>query len=638
MSSSGMLGVGVSGLLAYQRSLQTVSHNIANANTEGYSRQRVVLSAQTPLFIGGNHIGNGVTIQSVSRVYDSFLIGQVRTYTSSFNYAETYADHASLIDEMLADPQVGMMPAIEEFFGSVQDVANDPSSIPARQALITQGETLVERFKYLDKRYEDIRTQVNQQLNDNVAEINSLAEAIAGINRDIVLAPGSSPPNDLLDTRDKLLNQLSERVSITTLQQDNGAIDVFIGKGQVLVLNFDAAKLAATRNQYDISQFEVSLDTGATGYQEISNLISGGKLGGLIDFRNNVLAPAQNSLGALAIGIGETFNAQHKLGQDLNGTLGANFFNTASLQVLPESGVTAPVSANLTDATQLTSSDYTLRFDGGNNYTLTRGSDQQTFAIDTGGASPYTTATIDGFSLTITAGAAVGESYLIRPGKTGASQIGMNISAPREVAAAAPIRTLKSAGNTGTGEISAGAVTNTASLPLGPGGITLTYNAGNIDIVGAVPASVPYVNGGTILLNDPGDGTGIEVVVSGNPANGDLFTIGDNSNGIGDNRNALLLAKLQTLRQLDNGNASYDEFYGGMVADIGIKTNQAQVAQDSQSRLMEQAENARDALSGVNLDEEAANLVKFQQAYQAASQIIVTTNTMFQSLLAAIRG
>lgn len=252
--ASGMLGVGISGLLAYQRSLQTVSHNIANANTEGYNRQRVELGTQLPQRVGPNFIGNGVTIEGVSRVYDSFLTNQVRTYTASYNQADIYAQHAGMIDELLADPKVGLMPTIEGFFSAVQGVANDPSAIPARQALVTQGETLVDRFKYLDKRYEDLRSQVNQQLNGNVAEINSFAKAIARVNREIVLSPNGLPPNDLLDSRDILLNKLSERVSITTLLQDNGAIDVFMGKGQILVLNFDANELVITKNKYDISQ------------------------------------------------------------------------------------------------------------------------------------------------------------------------------------------------------------------------------------------------------------------------------------------------------------------------------------------------------------------------------------------------
>lgn len=636
--ASGMLGVGVSGLLAYQRSLQTVSHNIANANTEGYSRQRVDLGTQLPQRVGPNFIGNGVTITGVTRIYDSFLTDQVRTYTSSYNQADIYAQHAGMIDELLADPQVGLMPTMEGFFSAVQGVANDPSAIPGRQALITQAETMVDRFKYLDKRYEDTRSQVNQQISGTVAEINGFAKAIGDINREIVLSPSGSPPNDLLDSRDILLTKLAARVSVTTLLQDNGAINVFIGKGQTLVLNFDANKLTTTQNKYDISQLEVSIDNSFGGNVEISDFISGGTLGGVIDFRKSVLAPAQNLLGVLAIGLGETFNAQHKLGQDLDGVLGADFFNISPLQVLPGKGSPSTVAATLVDAKQLTKDDYIVRFEGGNNYTMIRSSDKQAFAINTGGASPFTTATMDGFSLTISAGAVVGDSYLIRPGKTGSSLLDLNITNAREVAAGAPIRAQKSIGNLGTGAISAGNVTNTATLPLGAGGITLTYNAGNIMVSGATPASVPYVNGGTILLNDPGDGTGIGVTINGIPANGDTFSIGDNVNGVGDNRNALLLGKLQAQRLLGGGNAGYDELYGAMVAEVGIKTNQARVTNESQLRLKDQAVNARDALSGVNLDEEAANLVKFQQAYQAASQIIVATNAMFQSLLAALRG
>lgn len=637
--SSGMLGVGVSGLLAYQRSLQTVSHNIANANTEGYSRQRVVLGTQPAVLLGSGYIGNGVTIQSVNRIYDGFVTGQVRTYQSSFNQADIYAKHSSLIDEMLADPQIGLLPSVDSFFGSVQGVSNDPTSVPARQAMITQSEMLVDRFKYLDQRYEEIRSQVNQQVKDNVSEINSLAQSIADINRQIVLAPGQGAPNDLLDARDKLLNDLSQRVSVSTLEQDNGSVDVFIGKGQVLVLNFDANTLSATRNQYDISQFDISIDTVNGSAIDITDLVNGGKLGGLLEFRKNILDPAQNGLGALAIGISDTFNAQHHLGQDLDGALGGDFFTTPSLQVLPSTGAPSVVTANLDDSGQLTSDEYQLYYNGGTSYTLTRSSDNQSFAIDTGGSDPYTTNPVDGFTLTLTGGAVAGDSYLIRPGRVGSKLLDMAISDPRDIAAAAPVRAQQTVGNAGTGSISAGKVTNTATLPLG-GGITLTYNAGNIDIAGAAlpPFSVPYVSGSTIVLNDAGDGTGIEVSISGTPVDGDTFTIGDNTNGIGDNRNALLLGQLQTKRVLNNGTASYSELYGSMVADVGIKTGQAQITQDAQSRLLDQAQNARDALSGVNLDEEAANLVKFQQAYQAASQVIVATNTMFQSLLAALRG
>ncbi len=644
--SGGMLGIGVSALVSSQRNLQTVSQNIANANTEGYSRQRVVQSTQTPLFQGSFYLGAGVKTSSVDRVYDGFLTGEVRTYTSSFNQAQSYAKYADALDEMLADPQIGLMPAMEGFFSSVQDVANDPAAMPARQAMLAQGQTMVDRFRYIDQRFNEVREQVNQQIGSMVSEINGLASGIADLNRSIVLAPGPGIPNDLLDQRDMLLNQLAEKVSVTTLEQDNGAIDVFTGKGQILVLNFDASELQITRNQYDIRQSEISIDTGAASPVEISDFISGGQLGGLINFRDNVLDPSQNSLGTLAIGMADTFNAQHRLGQDLDGVLGADFFTSPSLQVLPATGVANAVVANLSDASQLTKNDYQLVYDGGDVYTLTNLSNDTATTINTGGTYPYTSMDVDGFNLTISAGAVAGDSFLIRPGRLGASELDVPLTSGRQIAAASPIRTERALTNTGSGEISAGQITSIANPPAGTGlggDVTLTYNAGNIQISGATvigsPVSVAYAPPNQMIsIPFSGDIGGVDVTISGALQDGDSFTISANTNGSSDNRNALGLGALQTTRLLDGAAASYDEYYSGMVAEIGIQTNQAHIAKSAQSRLLDQALNARDSLSGVNLDEEAANLMKFQQAYQAASQVIVTSNAMFQSLIAALRG
>ena len=644
--SGGMLGIGVSALSASQRSLQTVSQNIANANTEGYSRQRVLQSTQTPVFQGSFYLGTGVTTSSIDRIYDSFLTGEVRTYTSSFNQAQSYAKYADALDEMLADSQIGLMPAVEEFFSTVQGVANDPSAMPARQAMLSQGETLVDRFRYIDQRFSEVREQVDQQVGSLVAEVNSLAAGIADLNRSIVLAPGRGQPNDLLDQRDILLNQLAEKVSVTTLEQDNGAIDVFIGKGQILVLNFDSSELQITRNQYDIRQSEISIDTGAPSPVEISSFISGGQLGGLVNFRDNVLNSSQNALGSLAIGMADTFNAQQRLGQDLDGVLGSNFFTSPTLQVLPASGSPSTVVANLSDSSQLTKDDYQLVYNGGDVYTLTNLSTNATSTVNTGGSYPYTSVDTDGFNLTITAGAVAGDSFLIRPGRLGALELDVALTSGRQIAAASPIRTERALTNTGSGEISAGVASNVAAAPTGTGlggDVTLTYNGGNIQISGASvlgsPVSVAYAPPNqAISIAFGGDIGAVDISISGTLQDGDSFTITDNAAGSSDNRNILNLGALQTTRLMDGGAASYDEYYSGMVAEVGIQTNQANITKDAQSRLLDQALNARDSLSGVNLDEEAANLMKFQQAYQAASQLIVASNSMFQSLLAALRA
>lgn len=627
---SSMLGIGITGLMAYQRSLRTVSHNVSNAQTEGYSRQRVNLGTQTPLFMGGQYMGTGVRVVNVERVYDSFVTRQTQLYTSSYNSAETTARYASTVDELLADPSVGLGPALDDYFATVQAVANDPADVSARQAFLTQAESLAERYNYLDQRFEEVRSQLNQQLTAEVADVNSLIGSIAMVNRNIFLAPGQGEANDLLDERDRLLGQLSEKIGITTVEQDDGSVNVFFGNGQQLVVGFDAYALTAVANKFDRAQLDVGVGQG--GQIPVSAQISGGKLGGLLEFRRDMLNEAQNALGASAIAFADQMNAQHRLGQDLNGALGGDVFNSPGLDVRTETGVTNTVTASLVDSGQISADEYLLRnVDGAGNFELVRQSDKQTFAISAGGF-PYTHTAIDGFQVTIAGAGSAGDEYMIRPGRNGAQLIQAQMSDPREVAAALPVRTAVAFANTGNATTSHNRVTSVTDLPL-PADVTLTYNAGNITVAGAVPAVAPfaYADGATIAFN------GLEFRINGTPQNGDVFTVSNNSAGVGDNRNFLELGRLQSQATMQGGSASFQEYYGQIVAEVGIKTRQAQLTEDAQRSLMDQAFNEQQSLSGVNLDEEAANLIKFQQAYQAAAQVISAADEMFQALLNAVR-
>ncbi len=628
-----MIGIGTGALRAYQRALQVVSHNVSNANTEGYSRQRLELTSQTPHLAGSSYIGNGVKIDTISRVYDQFLVDQVRTYSASASHAEIFAKNAGLVDDMLADPDIGLAPAMDDFFAEMQTVSNDPSSLPARQSLFSQAESLVDRFEYLNQRFEDLRNQTARQMNFSVSEINGLASQIADVNKTISLTPRDAQPNDLLDKRDLLLNKLAGKVAITTVQQDNGAVNVFFGKGQMLVFNQDAHALTLSSNQYDIKRMEVSVTPAGAAPVQVSGQVTGGELGALLDFRNQVLDGSQNSLGILAIGFADTLNDQQRLGQDLNGGLGKDFFNVAALETRTNvlNAGTAVVGATLTDETQLTNDEYELSYSLATGYSLTRLSDGN---VNTFAALPATTN--HGFSLNIASGAiADGDRFLVRPGRRGANDLSINITSPTEIAAAAPVRTgADIINNTGNGTITPAVVTDTSSLVPYPGwgGINMTYNAGVITYAGAAAGSFAYTDGQAVTIN------GMSFTINGSLANGDTFNIEENVGGVGDNRNALLMSDLQNQKFMDGASASYNDFYGAIVADVGIVTRQSQLTEVSQQKLLEQAVDARDSLSGVNLDEEAANLVKFQQAYQAASQVVVAANSMFQSLLSAIRG
>jgi len=726
MASGDPLSIGVSGLLAFQRSLSVTGHNISNVNTEGYSRQRAEMGTRPPQFHGSSYLGSGVQVESVRRIYDQFITDQIRTTTSLHSQNQTLYDLASQLDNILADPANGLMPVLQSFFSSVQDLANDPSSVPARQVVLGEAESLSARFNDFYGRMESLRSGVNSQMTTMVDEINSIAASIAEVNDAIRNAPrgsGSESPNDLLDQRDQMVAKLSEYVSLTTVEQDDGSLNVFIGKGQSLVVGATVQQLAVTSNLFNPTRLEIGYVSGSATV-EITNQLTGGKLGGLLDFRGQVLDPAANALGRVAVGLAETFNMQHKMGQDLNGDRGGDFFSIGSPQVLARSTNTGleSVSASMVTARDLTSSDYRLTYDGANQYTLTRLSDNTTTTIDTGGASPFVSEEIDGLALTITgtATAVAGDSFLIQPTRSAAGDIGVALQDPRKIATAAPLQAQASLANTGAAQISAGTVNSPSDRLL----ITYDAGGGTIDVVdettGAVLAdNLAYVignnisfNGVTVQLNgavadgdkfyvdhivttadaanagtgsigpasldatgadpdvaDPvtitftsattfnvtGATTGSPVLgvsytsaqpisfngwtisIAGTPAAGDTFTISPNSGGVGDNRNALRLAQLQLDGTLGGGTATYQDAYGEMLAGVGTRTQQANLRSTAQSALLQQSVAARDAVSGVNLDEEAANLLRFQQAYQAAAQLISVSNDLFDNLLVALR-
>lgn len=545
----GLLGTAASGLLAFQRAISVTGHNISNANTEGYSRQRVELGTRPPGFTGQGFIGNGVKIESIERVFDNFVAERLRNTTSSSARYDTLAMMSGRISNLLGDNQAGLGTGLESFFNAVQAVADDPSSIPARQLLLTEGESLVARFQNLDAQLDSMRDEINGGLSSIVAEINDLSSSIAEANRNIVDATsqgGGAAPNDLLDKRDMLINRLSEFVSVRTVEQENGALNVFVGSGQSLVTGFLSSQLQATPNEFDNRYLEMAV-TGAGISTVITDNLTGGRLGAMLEFRDQTLDSAQNALGRIAITLGVEFNRQHNVGMDLEGTPGSDFFavTTPLVAANANNAGAATVTASFDGANvdTLTTEDYVLAFDG-SAWSLRRTSDGQPVSMS--GTGPFLA---DGVQINIAGGAAAGDRFLIRPTRSGSSDMATLISNPREIAAAAPA---------------------------------------------AGPAP-------------------------------------------GDNSNALLLANLQTAHSMENSTTHFQGAYAQLVGELGTQTRSAQINADAQAALLSQAHESRDAVSGVNLDEEAANLLRFQQAYQALAQVISVSDSTFQTLLDAVR-
>lgn len=649
-----IFSVGVSGLNAAQAGMLTAGHNIANASTPGYSRQEIVQGTNIPMLTGSGFQGQGTHVQTVKRIYDEFLGRQVLSAEASASEMDSYLSQIKQIDNLLADPSAGLSPALSAFFKGVQEVAANPASIPSRQAMLSAAQSLVSRFQSLDQRMSEIRDGVNSQISGQVTAINTYSSQLADINQRIILAQAGNQtqiPNDLLDQRQKMLTDLNKLIRVSTLTQSDGSFNVFIGNGQPLVVGTQSYQLRAVASQSDPERLVVAMNgVGGTTLTLPESQITGGTLGGLVAFRGTSLDSAQNSLGRIALSLAQNINDQHQLGMDLTGALGGNFFDisNAAPTVRENSGNSAGASVTgaptvLLDGPNidlLTVSDYRLVTDG-TNFTLTRLADNTSTAITT------VPQTVDGISIDTSTWTApvAGDSFLIQPTRAGARNIAVAVTDARAIAAAAPIRTAAALANTGTAAINAGSVL--APPPADPNlqhRVTITFtSATTYDVFDATSATVlatavtypdpPPATGGAVLAYN-----GWTAQITGNPARGDVFTVEANANGVADNRNAMLLGALQTASTMLGGasgpTASYQSAYSQIVSEVGSKANEVEAIGTSQQSLVDHATTSLQQISGVNLDEEAANLLRYQQAYQASAKILEIAAKVFDEIVA----
>ncbi len=615
--------IGYTALNAARQSLNTTSHNIANANTEGYSRQRVNQATNIPTNEGGLYYGNGVKITDVQQLRDHFVESQVRNLSSEQQRLDTFHTLASRIDSVLAEDNASLTGPMQAFFNALDQLNNDPDSSSNRQAVLSEAQNLADRFNVLDKQFSGLYSDSSKQIESEVNEINVLAKNIAELNDNINSSPGKSPPNDLLDERNRLIEKLSEHISVNVVEQDNHMVNVYAGNGIALVNNAQSKTLGVKPNTLQPERLEVSL-----GDSEISAHIQGGKLGGIMDFRREMLDDAANNLGRLATTLASTFNEQHQLGIDKNGAPGGVFFNQSEPQVLGDANNkgNGQIQANIIDGKALTDSDYTLSFDG-NQYTLTRLADNQTQTA----ALPLT---MDGIKFNTTGTPAPGDNFLIRPTINGAKDISLALSNTNQVAAASPLRSLSTVGNAGDAVISTPEILDKSNPNLSaPAEIRFTSDT-TFDLVDA--GGTILQGGQTYTAGENIEFQGWRVNIEGTPKSGDSFRIEGNTNGSGDNSNSLMLNRLQFGENIE-GRTTFQDAYGALINKVGSTTRRIEVNRDAQDTLLGQAKAAKDAVSGVNLDEEAVNLTKYQQAYQASAQIISTSKSLFDTILSVIR-
>jgi flagellar hook-associated protein 1 len=629
-----LLSTSVSGLLAFQQALDVTSNNISNASTPGYSVETANLAEAPGQSTGIGFIGSGVDVQSITRNYNEYLAQQVRSSQASYSSSNTLATQAAQVDNMLSDSSTGLTATLQSFINSLQTVAGSPTSTPARQALLNQAQALAQQLSSYDSQISQYGAQLETQLSGDVSQINSITTNIASLNQQIAADSSTGQaPNQLMDQRDQLITQLSQYVSVHTATESNGSMDIYVGTGQALVVGGTASKLTTVAGTYDSSELGIAIN-GANGNPvDITAEISGGELGGLLSARSQVLDPARNAIGQVSVAVATIVNQQQQSGMDLTGAQGQAMFSVGGVQVLAGSANTGGASLSVTrgSLSALTTDDYKLQYSGGA-WQLTDVTTGNPVAM-TGsgtGASPFQAA---GLAIVTSGAPANGDSFLIQPTAAAAAGFSVSLTSASQIAAASLVQGNAGAANTGGATVTSAAVTAPASWVSDT--YTVTFGAGNSytvdDSSGAQVATGTYTSGSPITFN------GAQLTLAGSPASGDTFTLGPNSAAnTGDNSNLLAMTSALSAAALNGSTTSVTGAANSLVSEVGVITQQAQNNATAQQTENQNATTALNNSSGVNLDQEAANMLRFQQAYQAMAQVIQASSQMFTSLMSAI--
>ncbi|WHT77492.1 flagellar hook-associated protein FlgK [Pseudomonas rhodesiae] len=679
-----LLNIGMSGLNAAQGSLSVLSNNIANANTAGYSRQQTIQNASASNQFGGVFIGSGTTLADVRRVYNEYLDTAYQNSTALNNDARAYQDQINAVDKVLSDKNTGLSSVLSTFFATLQTASSNPSDLSARQLLLSNAQTLSNRFNSISTQLTQQKETINSQLSTMSDQVNQLTSSIAALNRQISQVQGSSStaPANLLDQRSEAVRSLNELIGVTATEK-NGQFSVTTGSGQSLVEGGLSNTITAVPSSTDNSQYTIQLNVSGTTL-DLGAVISGGSIGGLLRYRSDALMPAINDLGRIAIATADTLNNQLGQGLDLNGDFGVSLFNdiNSATAIASRSQATAGNSSgsgnlnvSIGDSSKLSTFDYKVTFNDStdlNKATVVR-SDGKALGIIDLSATPPTQ--IDGFTLSLDGKGpvAVGDSFKVSPTATGASGIGVALSDANKLAFAGPLSGTRSTTNSGTGTFTQ--PTLTVPLDIHGGADTAQLRAGiensmPVKMVFGKPAAdgtQPYtvndaqgnpIGTGSIIpgqgnkitvdvpMRDasgaaiPGKSFKFDTTVNGSPAAGDSTTFAFNSGGKSDGRNAQELLNLQTKASvgMNDGNVGVSLVAANsrLVSQVGSKASQAGVDTTATGALLSANKEARNSVSGVNLDDEAGDMIKFQQYYTASSQIIKAAQETFTTLINAL--
>jgi len=634
---SGIMNIGVGALLANQGALQTVSNNIANVNTPGYSRQAVILQNLPGQFSGNGYYGKGVDVLTVTRIYSEFLTKQAGISKSVAAADSTRLDSMSQLENLFQGGPDGLGATVSNMLNAFSDITNAPTDLTARSVVLTRADEMAARFRDASTQLNELKLGTASQLKTDATAINSLAGQIAKANDEIARALGSGhTPNDLMDQRDQLIRDLNKYVQTTNIPADDGSIGIFLASSQPLVLGTRVSPVSIVNDAFNDpakSQLAITV-AGSTNILDES-MLGGGEVAGLLRFQNTDLVDAGNMLGRMALAIGTKMNEQQALGLDLNGNAGTALFN---LSAIPggfpattntgNSTLSVSVQSAPSGTTSFLPSDYEFTFTNATQGTITRLSDGVVTAFDFGATNPVL---INGLSIAkspLPSAAAAGDRFLVKPFSAAAGSIATAFSSPKGLAMASPIAA--SAGIANTGTLTVDSLTVRSVPP--PVAVTLTFTGPGTYTRSDIAGSFTYTPGVPIEYSAAlPPVTGWSLALKGVPQAGDTYKVDVNPFPQIDAGNAKAMLNLRDLAMFDGGPLT--DGYASLIAEIGTKVQSAKSASTVSANIATNIEKDRTSVAGVNLDEEAAKLIQYQQAYQAAGKMMQVAQNLFDTLI-----
>lgn len=650
-----MYQTGVSGLLAAQSQLAITGHNIANVNTQGFSRQRVEQMTSMHMYSGAQFYGTGTRVTDVTRMYQEYAFKDVLINSTEKAGAEALYNHLNFLDQGLTGVNKGLATSLGDIYKAINAVVDNPGNLGNRDLMLANAKDITTHFNEYYSALEQEMNIKNRDINSHAEHVTSLASGIAELNQQIMNAGLNGSPNDLLDQRDRLIQELGKEVKITTIKDKDGMISVMLGGREPLVSGNQSYGMEVRPGSPDPQQTELYLTNPnnpehATRIKGSLNL--GGEMGALFHYRDQVLGPNLSDMGKVAISIADAFNQVQKQGVDLNGEVGKNFFtdiNDAKSQsnrfLSSNSNISGGVA--ITDTGKLTGGEYTLKYHGGD-YMLTDITTGETFPInaaDVENTPPSTEQTINrpdlGFSITLNNVPNANDEMHIRPTRQGGNDLKVELNTGDQIAASGSVMVDANKDNTGTAKIGIKLVEPTApavaideaayplSLKYEDDGLnntprTFTYNL--YDQAGTVIGSGSPDPDGNITFGD------VQLNIKGEAAEFDQFVI-KQAKGSGNNTNALAFAEIQNKKWLDNGKSTVADSLNKTAVEIGGLTRNQRVKAEAAGAAYNQSYDRMLSTSGVNLDEEAANLLRFQQSYMASARVVTVASETMNTLL-----